>query len=162
MFKENDLFLAYDNALSKIASLVQQVSSDPSIRPHVLSLDFSYSSTIKVVYEEFTKAFDSEEGEAANGDSLRDRIQQLCTPQPMNLALDDCFAGRTFTLHPLPRVFYLMVNEDDGLTFTPLPSYQSLVISDFVEVGVAKDSDCSICWSCLNPPGSMPASSSYS
>lgn len=132
--------MGYDDALMALASLLPQLGSNPSVRAQLLSLDFSYSAIIRVVYEEVTTKYNAEEGEMEeeeNSSSMRTRLRACCPDTPLDISL-------TWSLDSaLPEVslphlhfYYRMVNTADGLTFTVLPSYQSLVISDMVEVTI--------------------------
>lgn len=123
-----------------LASLLPQLGSNPSVRAQLLSLDFSYSAIVRVIYEEVTAKYNVEEGEMGeeeNTTSMRTRLRACCPNSPLGLSVAWSLDS------PLPEVslphlhfFYRMVNTADGLTFTVLPSYQSLVISDMVEVTI--------------------------
>lgn len=130
------MFLVYDTALTKIASLLPQVSSNPSIRIHLLSLDFSYSTIIRVLFEVLNKKYDIEEGEEGEIDSssYRERLSLHCISQRMNLTIK--WESPSLQLISIPHIhlFCRFVGPSDGLTFTVFPIYQTLVIADFVEV----------------------------
>lgn len=153
------MFIAYDQALTTISSLLQHMNEDPSIRPRVLSLDFSYCAIVRAVFEEFRTVYES--GEVLltiENPSLRDRIRLLCNPQPLNLVIATNYP-EPLEPHSVPHFYHPLITVEDGLTFTLLPTYQSLILADFVDVCLVVLYSSSISLRYLNPPGSTPVSS---
>ena len=134
------MFFSFDNALTTVSSLIPQVTTNPSIRIHLLSLDFCYSAVIRVIYEVLNIEYEKEEGEeeeeeGETQDSHRSRLRQYCMSNRINYQLSWQFTPDISTTISLCDHFiYPILSSSDGVSFTVLPGYQTLLIQEFIEV----------------------------
>lgn len=119
--------------------MIPQVTTNPSIRIHLLSLDFCYSAVIRVIYEVLNIEYEKEEGEeeeeGETQDSHRSRLRQYCMSDRINYQLSWQFTPDISTTVSLCDHFiYPILSSSDGVSFTVLPGYQTLLIQEFIEV----------------------------
>ena len=126
--------------MTTVSSLIPQVTTNPSIRIHLLSLDFCYSAVIRVIYEVLNIEYEKEEGEEDNDetpDSHRCKLRQYCMNNRINYHLLWQYSPSipSSSITPICDHFlYSILSSSDGISFTVLPIYQSLLIQEFIEV----------------------------
>ena len=126
--------------MTTVSSLIPQVTTNPSIRIHLLSLDFCYSAVIRVIYEVLNIEYEKEEGEEDNDetpDSHRCKLRQYCMNNRINYHLLWQYSPSipSSSITPICDHFlYSILSSSDGISFTVLPIYQSLIIQEFIEV----------------------------